>query len=245
MRLTRRTTMLLPLAAGLTGGWTSPAPDVVLYVLPELRGAANRLGSGFHASEGVPVHVFAAPPLGLMGLIRHRARDDVVVADAPTVQALAAAGLVLPASVTLLGADPYVLIGPREMAPLGAAAALTRYRVVVTDPTSAASFDGQALLRVIAGTTPLSAAPIGVATIPELVTMVGRERDLIGLARTSAVFGARSVRVIATIPASTTPPVTIAGGLTKNGQSGKAAAFLRYTAGGGLRVLKQAGLEVA
>ena len=245
MRLTRRKTMILPLAAGLAGGWTSPAPDVVLYVLPDVRGVGDALARRFGARQGVPVHVFAAPPLGLIGLIRHRARDDVVVADAPTVEALATAGLVLPASVTTLGTDPYVLIGPRGMADAPLAEVLARRRVVVTDPTSAASFDGQAVLAAIAGKARLAAAPIGVATGPELLDAVARGPDLVGLARASAVFGTRLVRVVAAIPATLAPPVAMAGGLTKNGQSDKAATFLHFAASDGLRVLRQAGMEMA
>ena len=244
MRLSRRAALMLPMAAGLAGGWVSPAPDVVLYTLPELRAVGAALGRRFAARRGIAVHGFAAPPLGLMGLIRHRARDDVVMADEATLQALVTSELVLADSVTTLGRDPYVLIGPTGMASLTVAEALAKYQVVVTDPTSAASFDGRGLLAVVAGRAPV-AAPVGVATLPELRAAVAKGGERVGLTRASAAFGARGVRVVAEIPADLVPPVAISGGLTRNGQSDEAKAFLRFAGGEARGVWRAAGMEAA
>jgi ABC-type molybdate transport system substrate-binding protein len=222
------------------GGWISPAPDVVVYTLPGLRGPVGRLADDFRRRTGVRVFVYAAPPAGIVGLVRHRARADVVVADAATVHALADAALITQASVAALGADPYVLVEAAGAAPEPAAAALGRLHAVATDPTSAADFDGMALLAsLMAGGAP-KMPPIGVAETTDVVAAVAAQAGLVGLVRASDASGAGGVSIVATLPLS----APIAAGLTKNGQSGRAGEFLRFvTSPRGDAVLHAGGIE--
>lgn len=234
---------LLMSVAGVGGAaaWTSPAPDVVLYCTPALEGALGEVADKYTASSHVAVHVFVAPPDGLLGLLKHRARDDVVVADDATIQRLAADGLVRAGTPVQLGKDPYVLIG-NDDATLpdgdGAAALLAAHATVLPDPTTASSFDGAAVLH--AAVPGAAYRTIGVADTWTVVARVRDDRDLLGLVQRTESGGAH-VRKIADLQAA---PMAMAGALVTQGQSGNAAAFLAFVAGAdGKAILLKAGLE--
>ncbi len=225
----------------MTAGWTSPAPDVVLYCPPALADALRQVADRYMAASHVPVHIFVAPPDGLRGLIAHRARADVLVADAATVAALASQHLVRPETVIRLGQDPYVLIGkigafPPQPAPNLVSAHVT----VVPDPTTAASFDGAAILRA---SLPAGASPreIGVSDTPTVIDMVRANGTLLGLVNRTEAHGS-GIAEAASLPA---PPTPISAALVTQGQSGNEAALLAFIAGPiGTTILRNAGLEV-
>jgi ABC-type molybdate transport system substrate-binding protein len=235
-------TALLAGNGGAAFAWNSPAPDVVLYCSPALDDALHKVADDFRAATGVEVHIFVAPPDGLIGLIKHRARDDVVVADTATIASLAAAGAVRPESVVKLGQDPFVLIAkagaavPRNA---GVKQLVTAYPTVLPDPTTAASFDGAAVLQQDMQGAP---APhvIGVSDTPSVIARVRGDGTVIGLVhRTEAV--APGIAEEAVLAAAPTP---VSGALVTNGQSANAARLLAYIAGpDGEAVLRKAGLE--
>ncbi len=221
--------------------WTSPAPDVVVYCTPALEAAMLRGGAAFRAATGVEVHVFVAPPDGLIGLIKHRARDDVVVADAATIGVLAAGRQVRADSVIALGRNPFVLIGRRNTVwPGGATAAqlIAAFPTVRPDPTTAASFDGASILRQVA--QPLR--EIGVSDTPGVIAEVRVDAGMLGLVhRTEAAEPG-----IAEAAPLQVAPTPVSGALVTMGQSGEAGPFLAMLAGpAGQGLLRQAGLEPA
>lgn len=212
--------------------WNSPAPDVVLYCTPALEAPLRDVARRYTAASGVEVHIFTAPPDGLIGLIKHRARADVVIADTPTLDTLAAGHLLRSGSATALGQDPFVLIardGPAQPAPSA---------TVLPDPTTAASFDGRAVLQ--AASPPLSPAHvIGVSDTPEVAAMVRAEGNW-GLVHVTEAH-APGLRVAETVNA---PPTPMSGALVSNGQSANSAALLAFIAGAeGSAVLRAAGME--
>lgn len=235
------------LLAALTVGpearaWDSPAPDVVLYCQPVLASACAALGDHFRQAQSVEVHVFSAPPDGLIGLVRHRARADVVLADMPTLRSMASGQLLRPETVTSLGADPFVLVA-RADAAIGknssAADLMASYRVVLTDPTTAASFDGSAVL--LAAAKP-SAAPetVGVADTASVLAEVQADRKTIGLVTATDAY-AGNVSQIARLDV---PPMQIGGAIVTLRQSRNADALLHFIAGPeGKRLLRENGLE--
>jgi ABC-type molybdate transport system substrate-binding protein len=224
--------------------WTSPAPDVVLYCSPALDAPLHRVAGDFRTLTGIEVHIFVAPPDGVIGLIRHRARDDVVVADAATVARLAAGGAVRPESVVVLGRDPFVLIAKAGASvPHGASVKqlAAAYPTVLPDPTTAASFDGAAVLQQdMQGGSP--AHLIGVSDTPDVIARVSEDGGLIGLVHQTEAAGPGIIQA-ATLQSE---PTRISGGLVTNGQSANAARFLDYIAGpAGEATLRKAGLEAA
>ena len=242
LRATTLVVFVLLAGARPAAAWDSPAPDVVLYCTPALASVLGTVAHQYTAETGVKVHIFLAPPDGLIGLIKHRARDDVVVADTPTLQALADEKLLRAGSIVALGNDPFVLIAKAsEPPPAGTdAAALAAARpIVLPDPTTAATFDGAAVLHAaLPGTT--MPPPIGVSDTPEVIDAIREDGHSIGLVhRTEA--GAPGLTILATLA---TPPTPTAGALVANGQSANAAALLQFIAGPkGHASLRSAGME--
>jgi len=224
--------------------WTSPAPDVVVYCTASLEAPLRRVAERFTAAGRSPVHIFVSSPDGIIGLIKHRARADVVVADAATVHALAAAGEVRPNSVTAIGHDPYVLIGQSAIAaPLAAdlRPLVTTHDIAIPDSTTAAGFDGQAVLHEAApGEYPPRIT--GFADTPDIIEAVRNTTNLVGLVhQTEAIAQTGGLHLVARLDV---PPEPIAGGLVTLGQSANAAALLAFMAGPeGQATLHQAGLE--
>jgi ABC-type molybdate transport system substrate-binding protein len=233
---------LLAASGPVALAWNSPAPEVVIYCTPALEAALHTVAGDFRALTGVEVHIFVAPPDGLLGLIRHRARDDVVVADAASIATLAAAHVVRQDSVVGLGSDPFVLIvkaGTALPQGTGVKQLVATYPTVLPDPTTAASFDGAAVLRQDSqGAT--AARLVGVSDTPTVIARVREDGGLIGLVhRTEA-----SAPGIAQAAALQSVPTQISGALVTNGQSANAARLLAYIAGpGGEATLRKAGLE--
>ena len=143
--------------------WVSPAPDVVLYCPAALEGALDQVAARYTSATHVPVHVFTGTAYRLQGLLKHRARADVVVADARAVQDWAAGGLVRADTVTRVGRNAYVLVArsDADWPHADAATLLTDHAAVLTDPTTAAEFDGAAILH--AAVPQNAARSIGVA----------------------------------------------------------------------------------
>jgi ABC-type molybdate transport system substrate-binding protein len=213
--------------------WNSPAPDVVLYCTPALEAPLREVARRYTAASHVEVHMFVAPPDGLTGLTKHRARADVVAADTPTVAALASGGVVRGETVASLGLDPFVLIAEQGAAP-GAPGA-----TVLPDQTTAASFDGRAVLQ--AAVPPLPPAKIiGVSDTPEVSAMVRTDAGLLGLVHATEAH-APGLRVAAVVPV---PPTPMSVGLVSLGQSANAGALLAFIVGAeGAAVLHAAGME--
>ena len=236
----------LTLLAGVrpAAAWNSPAPDVVLYSTPAMENTLRALSQRYTADTHIEVHLFLAPPDGLVGLIKHRARADVVVADAPTLETLAAADLIHRNSVVTLGNDPFVLVakaGADLPAGAGAAQLVAAYTTVLPDPTTAATFDGAAVLHAAlpAVSTP---ATVGVSDTPVVLANVRADGKLLGLVHQTE---AASSGVTQVAKLAATPTVT-EGALVTNGQSANAAAFLAFIDGpAGLAGLRSAGLEPA
>jgi ABC-type molybdate transport system substrate-binding protein len=232
---------LMLASARPASAWVSPAPDVVLYCTPALDTALHEIAGAFRAATGVEVHIFVAPPDGLIGLIKHRARDDVVIADTPTIATLAAAHAVKPESVTPLGKNPFVLI--RKQGAADAAAGLAQlvaaHPTVLPDPTTAASFDGAAVLRQDAeAQNPVK--EIGVSDTPTVIDQVRENAGLLGLVHQTEA-SAPGIAKAATLHVA---PTDMSGALVTNGQSGNADRFLAYVSGpAGQAMLRKAGLE--
>jgi ABC-type molybdate transport system substrate-binding protein len=215
--------------------WTSPAPDVVLYCTPALDRALHQVAAQFSTRSGVRVHIFVASPDGLVGLLQHRARADLVAADAATLQLLVVSKLVTPDSVVTLGSDRFVLIAK---AGGGTSQTLAGRPTVVTDPTSAAEFDGAA---VLAQALLPAAGVVGVADTPTVIATVRAGNGLVGLVHQTQ-SGAPGIALAAVLPVAPTP---IEAGRVVNGQSGRAGDLLAFIAGAeGLAALAHAGLEV-
>ncbi len=235
--------LLLSLAfSAPASAWNSPAPDVVLYCAPALEAPLREVIRRYTASAHVDVHLFVSPPDGLFGLIKHRARDDVVVADTATLARLSAEQLIRPQSVVALGANPYVLITRAgSAAPPGESAQtlLAEHALVLPDPTTAASFDGMSVLHA-ASPPLLPARVLGVDDTPGVATLVRGDGSLIGLVHRTEAQG-RGIALAATLNA---PPAPTAGALVTQGQSVNAAALLAFIAGPvGGTILHAAGLE--
>jgi ABC-type molybdate transport system substrate-binding protein len=235
--------LALLIASGqAASAWDSPAPDVVLYCLPALRVPLQTAAFQFTAASGIKVHLFLAPPNGLLGLIKHRARADVVAADAATIESLSRDTEIRAGSVTSLGQDPFVLISQAgAVAPAGAGLKqlVSTHPIVLPDPTTAASFDGAAVLRA----DPEAGSPsqeIGVSDTPTVVARVRAQQGLLGLvyqteSSEQGVAKAATLRV---------PPTEMSGALVTLGQSANAARFLAYIAGpSGQAIFRAAGLE--
>jgi ABC-type molybdate transport system substrate-binding protein len=233
---------LLLTSAHSAFAWVSPAPDVVLYCTPALDTALHDIAGSFRAATGVEVHVFVSPPDGLLGLIKHRARDDVVIADAPTIATLASTRAVRPESVIALGKNPFVLIrkqGAADPAATGLAHLVATYPTILPDPTTAASFDGDAVLHQDAEVhAPVK--EIGVSDTPTVLARVREDGNLLGLVHQTEATQP-GITKAATLQVA---PTFMSGALVTNGQSGNAERFLAYIAGApGQATLRKAGLE--
>ena len=221
--------------------WTSPAPDVVLYSTPSMRGPLRSLAAQFTRKSGVEVHLLLAPPSGLYGLLKHRARDDVVVADDDTIRHLADDGSVVRSSVTPLGQDSFVLAGSSAAKNGGgdAAAVLPAFDTVLPDATTAASFDGASVLHKA---LPDVAARhvIGVADVGEVLADVEKSPERLGLVYNTDLAGTDLVAV-ARLPG---PATTMSAALVTLRQSGNAAPLLAFmTEPAGQAALRAGGLE--
>ena len=230
-------------STGQSEAWFSPAPEVVLYCTPALAVPLQMIARAFRNKNDVEVHMFVGSPDGQVGLIRHRARADLVVADTPTIALLQAQGFVLPGSVVALGDNPYVLVSASDATvPTGFTPArlVAAHTVVLPDATTASTIDGAKIFRAA---RPGAAArhAVGVADTPTVITLVRADRNLLGLVnRTEAEDG--GVREVAEL---SSPPVPNSGALVGNGQSRNAAALLAFIAGQeGRAILKSAGLEM-
>jgi hypothetical protein len=142
--------------------------------------------------------------------------------------------------VVQLGQDPFVLAGRagQETAmPLDQL--LAHHHVAVPDPTTAASFDGAALLRAAAPAFDAGDI-IGVADTPGVAAEIRADASTLGVLEAT---GAREpgLNVLARLPA---PPEPIAAVLVTNGQSRNAAGLLAAIAGPeGSAVLHAYGME--
>ena len=227
-------------AALVLGAWTSPAPDVVVYSLPSLARTLHGAAARFTERTRVPVHLFVAPPDGLIGLLTHRARADLVVADRPTLDRMAATKLIRGDTEITIGGDAYVLIARADavLSPAGAVAVLlATHPTVVTDPTTAASFDGRAILATVSHTIPL-----GVADTPIVVASVRADPRLLGLVRRTEA-SSDGVHEVAALSIPATP---IAAALVTQNQSTQAANLLAFIASPEARpMLHDAGLDPA
>ena len=201
-----------------------------------LRQVARRFTAGAHAA----VHIFVAPPDGLIGLLAHRARADLVVADQATMARLADRRLVWRDTMVALGQDAFVLVASRRAAlsPVADAARLAATRAtVLPDPTTAASFDGRAMLRAA---VPTPSATIGVADTADVIAAVRDDPRLLGLVNRSEA----DVPGVGVVAALATPPAAIAAALVTNGQSGQAAPLLAFIAApSGAAILHAGGLQ--
>jgi ABC-type molybdate transport system substrate-binding protein len=217
--------------------WFSPAPDVVVYCTPALEAPLRAVAARWTALHGVAVHLFAGSPDGLTGLIQHRARADIVVADAPAVQAMAGRKLVRAGTVVALGFDPYVLVRPADAQP--AAMLVATRPVVLTDATTAASFDGAAVLQAaLPGSHP--ARVIGVADTPSVIATLRGDGDVLGVVQQTEAR-APGIGLVATLAG---PPAPMAAALVTQGQSRDAAGLLDFIAGpDGRAMLDAAGME--
>ncbi len=230
-----RAARLAPLI--LLAGWTSPAPDLVIYCPPTLVHALTQTAALYRADRHVPVRIFAGPPAAIEGLIAHMARADIAIADTPTIDALAAAHLVFPARLDL-GADPFVLAAPAQTAPDALPHLLASQTIVVSDPTSAASFDGRALL---ARLTPTPPQTLGAADTPQIAYAVEHAPNRLGLLPLTSVRATTLLTVAATLPL---PPAQIQAAATTHGQSPSTADFLAFLQTQAARsALHDAGLE--
>ena len=239
--------LLLAACLAASGGpawaWDSPAPDVVLYCTPAMQASLRALATRYTAASGVPVHILVGSPDGQTGLIVHRARADVLVAEAPVIGTLNAQHLIREGSIVTLGTDGFVLIRQAGASvPSGATPAqlVAAHTTVVPDPTSAGSFDGAAVLREA---VPADAAPriMGVADTPTVIARVQADATLLGVVNNTAPKHAR-IETAAALPAAA---IAIDGALLSNGQSRNAAALLAFIASTqGRATLGAAGLEM-
>ncbi len=235
---------LLLLATPTHGfAWDSPAPDVVLYCTPAMDRPLHDVAARYTASNHVAVHLFVNSPDGQFGLILHRARADVVVADTPTIERLGAAHLLRPATSVMLGSDPFVLIGnaaASSSSHLTPEQSIATHPTVLPDATTAASFDGAAVLH--ASFPNLASSRIaGVADTPTVIVQVASDPALVGIVnRTEA-----RARGVAEIGGLSAAPTIVSGALVGNGQSRNAAALLAFIAGPESRAILQTyGFEV-
>jgi ABC-type molybdate transport system substrate-binding protein len=189
--------------------WDSPAPDVVLYCTPAMQAPLREVAALYTAANGVAVHILVGSPDGQAGLIAHRARADVLVAEAPVIERLDAEHLIRPGSIVSLGADGFVLISQAgARVPTGATPAqlVAAHTIVLPDPTSAGSFDGAAVLRasLTAGASsanrpladgarandpPATETPriMGVADTPTVIALVQNDATLLGVVNRTEV----------------------------------------------------------
>jgi ABC-type molybdate transport system substrate-binding protein len=224
--------------------WVSPVPDIVLYCTPAMQMPLATLAERFTDRSHVAVHLFVSPPAGLIGLLKHRARDDVVVADMATLRSMAATGLIMPPTLVALGRDPFVLVASSSAPQASVAQAdalVAAHILVVTDATDAASFPGRAVLQSAA--PPLAPKDVlGVADTPTVIATVRDDDRLVGLVNATEA-AAPGLRIAAALDA---PPAGIGAALVTLGQSGKAAALLAFIASpDGQAVLRAAGLAPA
>jgi ABC-type molybdate transport system substrate-binding protein len=220
--------------------WVSPAPDVVLYCPAALEGALDQVAARYTSATHVPVHVFTGTAYRLQGLLKHRARADVVVADARAVQDWAAGGLVRADTVTPVGRNAYVLVARSDADWPHAVAAtlLTDHAAVLTDPTTAAEFDGAAILH--AAVPQNTARSIGVADTTTVLERVRADGALLGVVQQTEA----ATPLIHTVAVLSAPPEPLAGAIVTQGQSGSAPALLSFITGpDGQAILRQAGLE--
>ena len=241
MRLLLLSVLALFAAAPGARAWDSPAPDVVLYCLPTLKTQCAALAAAFRSASGVEVHLFLAPPAGLAGLFLHRARADVVVADTPTLQSLAAAHLVNTGTITALGTDAYVLAGQDAANKADLAALLAAHPVILTDPTTAASFDGHAILTAALGqiTPPKE---IGAPDTPYVLADLHSDDSAIALVTNTDARGAK-IPVLAKLDV---PPMPISGAIVTLRQSVNSPHLLAFIAGPqGAAIRRAGGLEPA
>ena len=229
-------------ATARADAWESPAPEVVLYCTPALATPLLSIARQFRAETKTEVHIFVGSPDGQVGLIRHRARADVIVADTPTIALLKTEGLVRPETIVALGDNPYVLVsGTYAQIPPGQSAAqlVSGHVVALPDATTASAFDGAMVLHAALQTV-VAPHVVGVADTPTVITLVQGDKTLLGLVNKTEV-GDQGVQEVAQL---SVPPVPNSGALVGNGQSRNAAALLAFIDGPeGRAVLKSAGLE--
>ena len=221
-------------------GWSGRGLDVVLYCPAALEDALGQVAARYTADTHVPVHIFTGPPYRVRGLLVHRARADVVVADARAVQDWAAGRLVRAETVTQVGRNPYVLVARSDAAwpRTDAATLLTGHETVLTDPTTAAEFDGAAIVHasVPQGVT----RSIGVADTTTVLARVRQDGALLGVVQQTQA----AAPLIHKVSDLSAPAEVLAGAIVTQGQSGNGAALLQFIAGqDGQAILRQAGLE--
>ena len=214
----------------------------MLYCTPALATPLRAIAQEFRAKNDIEVHIFIGSSDGQVGLIRHRARADVVIADTPTIALLKTEGFVRPETVVALGENPYILVSQSDAAiPPGQTPAqlVAQHAVVLPDATTASTIDGAQVLHAALQT---DTAPhvVGVADTSTVIALVKGDRTLLGLVNKTQA-GAPGVHEVAQL---STPAVPNSGALVVNGQSRNAAGLLAFIAGpDGRAVLKSAGLE--
>ena len=212
----------------------------MLYCPAALEGALGQVAGRYTSATHVPVHIFTGTAYRLQGLLKHRARADVVVADARSVHDWAAGQLVQAETVKPVGRNAYVLVARSDATweHADAATLLAGHAAVLTDPTTAAEFDGAAILH--ASVPQAAVRSVGVVDTTTVLARLRADGALLGVVQQTEAT-APLIHTVAALPA---PPEELAGAIVTQGQSGNGKALLSFITGpDGQAILRQAGLE--
>lgn len=216
---------LAPAARADTG--FNPAPDVVVACDPALLACLTRIGRRFRARSGAPVRLFTAPDFVIRAQVAHQAHADLLVMRSEAMDEAAAESLLQGTRRALRWRNTLVLARRADApdAPDVLAGAPGAGPIAVTDPTSAASIDGPAVLQGLAPRP--QGRVIGVAEDADVVFLLKTGGAALGLLYRSEATAEPALRIAAVVGAGP----DYAASLSRNNASRYAQAFLDFLQG--------------
>ncbi len=213
---------------------------VTVFAAASLKTALDEVDAAWIAKSGTPVAASYASSSALAKQIEQGAPADVFVsADIPWMDFLAAKGLIRAESrVDLLG-NALVLIAPQggseaiTIAPgFALAAAVGDGRLVTGDPASVpVGKYAKAALEKLGVWAEVAPKIAGAENVRAALALVARGEARWGIVYATDAASEPKVRVVATFPADSHPPIVYPAALTKEGTHPQAGAYLDFLKG--------------
>jgi molybdate transport system substrate-binding protein len=270
MSITRRFLVAVALAAVIAGaahaheaagpgGPGGARPDakqpVVVFAAASLKNALDAVAKDWTREAGVEVKISYAASSALARQIEQAAPADLFIsADVPWMNYVAKKKLIDPASrVDLLGNALVLVAGPGwtkgdvDLKSGGDLAGLLgNERLAMGEPGSVpAGKYGKAALEALGAWEGVKAKVAGAENVRAALALVSRGEAPLGIVYRTDAAADRAVRVVATFPADSHPPIVYPAAKLAASSSPNADAFLKRLASGGARkTFEDAGFAV-
>lgn len=223
--------------------------QVVVYADHALRPVLTRFGGDIAREHGVKLRLFTASPGQSIGLLAHNTQGDLLLTLTGFMDRAAEAG-VIGAGRKKLWRNSLVFAARGQGGaaapadPASLEAALAGGRLAVTDPTTAATFDGFAVLDKLGVRDKLGARVQGAANTPDALGMLRDGAVALALVHASEAMGSPEFRVALTVPATAHEPIEYEVALAKKAWSRNQDKFIAWLGAEGATIARAHGLEV-